>query len=151
MMAGRAGAVPRDIAGRIEEFRKRLGEATQFAELWQHFDAELLTDDAFIELGARADHSKLRSAVEGAVARILPSAGALCQLELLCVAPHGLFHGFASFERALCTCMYFEADDRGLLVIKRNLFDAETHYARFMMFETWGGAFPVPGARGSVQ
>lgn len=151
MKEGRTGAVPASIAERIEQFRRLLAEVSRFSELWQFFEESLLSDDAFMRLGNRVENPKLQAAVEGSVARVLPRSGSLLKLELIRVAPHGFIHGFACFERALCTCLYFEPDDRGLLVIMRSLLDAQVHYARFTMFETGEGAFPVPAIKGALQ
>lgn len=139
--AGDASQVSRSI----ERLRGLMLESRKLEEIWRLFYEALAANQAFLEMGKRSKLPRLRAVVEAVVPRAANNPGRLVDLGLLAISSHGFWHGCALFEAAVCTVLYFEAENRGLLVISKGPFDPNVHFARFSFPEIPRGFFPVRG------
>jgi len=127
----------------IAELRRRMVGARRLDEVWDVFVESLATSEAFIELGHPAQHPDLRQVVEAIAARTLGQSGRLVDLRLRHAQREGLWHGGALFAGAICTVLFFESEDRGLLCISKDLFQGRVLFARFSLARLPEHTFPI--------
>lgn len=136
-------AVPPELARSLELLRGLMAKSSRLEEIWQHFDTTLVEDDAFMRVGKRSENPTLRAVLEAVVPRAVQRAERLVDLRLFVLPSHGLWHGVALFEATWCVVIYFEAENRGLLVISKSPLNDEVIYARFSFPDLPRGSLSV--------
>ena len=137
--------VSSQVSRSIERLRELLLGAPRLEDVWQAFDEALGTNEAFLRLGNRSEHPTLKAVVEAVVPKAVPRPGRLLDLSLLVLPSHGLWHGGALFEASVCTVLYFEAENRGMLSISKGLLVPDVVFARFSFPPLPKDSFPVRG------
>lgn len=106
------GSAP--LATRIDELRRLMVDAKDLREISDHFDAALVSQDAFMDAGEPATNERLVSIARMAV-KVAVKDAEVVEAMLLHLAEYSLWHGaLVLHSPAQVQVVYFEDVNRGL-------------------------------------
>ena len=116
--------------GKLQILKKKMAEATQFAEPFTYFFDEFAEKDEFLDIGKRVSHPKLERLIQG-IGGMLVGNARFHDFMFIRVPKHWFVHGTCWVSGRLANFIYFEDVQLGMLAITAATPGGDTLFQRF--------------------
>lgn len=123
------------LAAKIAGLRELVLKAENLAEPSDYFHTTLVTDDAFMAAGARADEPRLVELVGGVLQALAPGSQPRLPM-VLRLEDYGMCHGCMGWGHGLALFVYFDGPDVGFCSYQRDLMDPNVWFSRFSVVQS---------------
>jgi hypothetical protein len=123
------------LAAKIARLRELVLKTENLAEPSDYFHTALVTDDAFIAAGTRANEPRLIELVGGVLQALAPGNQPRRAM-VLRLEGYGMCHGCMGCGRGLALFVYFDEPDLGFCSYQRDLMDPNVCFSRFSVVQS---------------
>jgi hypothetical protein len=123
------------LAAKIARLRELVLKTENLAEPSDYFHTALVTDNAFIAAGTRANEPRLVELVGGVLQALAPGSQPRRAM-VLRLEGYGMCHGCMGCGRGLALFVYFDEPDMGFCSYQRDLMDPNVCFSRFSVVQS---------------